>query len=108
MNIKFQPNATQVETIRTLLKGAERVSDIAKKSGLVSEDSDHTAFMTGELERLRALGFVKRVSNNRKSKNNKFYYWQITDFDFVMTHFAKDLGDVRKRDKFLNWIKARI
>ena len=106
MNIKFQPNATQVESIRTLLKGAERVSNIAKKSGLVSEDSDHTAFMTGELERLRALGFVQRVTNNKKSKN--FFYWQITDFDFVMTHFAKDLGDVRKRDKFLNWIKARI
>ena len=106
MNIKFQPNATQVESIRTLLKGAERVSNIAKKSGLVSEDSDHTAFMTGELERLRSLGFVQRVSKSRKSKN--FFYWQITDFDFVMTHFAKDLGDVRKRDKFLNWIKARI
>ena len=67
MNIKFQPNATQVETIRTLLKGAERVSNIAKKSGLVSQDSDHTTFMTHELERLRALGFVERVSNNKKS-----------------------------------------
>ena len=106
MNIKFTPNATQVETIRTLLKGAERVSDIAKKSGLVSQDSDHTTFMTWELRRLRRLGFVDRVSNNKKSKN--YYYWQITDFDFVMTHFAKDLGDVRRRDKFLNWIKARI
>ena len=106
MNIKFTPNATQVETIRTLLKGAERVSDIVKKSGLVSQDSDHTPFMTWELRRLRRLGFVDRVSNNKKSKN--YYYWQITDFDFVMTHFAKDLGDVRRRDKFLNWIKARI
>ena len=106
MNIKFQPNATQVETIRTLLNGAERVSDLAKKSGLVSQDSDHTAFLTGELKRLKTLGFVERVGKSRKSKN--FYYWQITDFDFVMTHFAKDLGDVRKRDKFLNWIKARI
>ena len=106
MNIKFKPNATQVETIRTLLKGAERVSDIAKKSGLVSQDSDHTTFMTWELERLRALGFVKRVSNNKKSKN--YYFWKLTDPDFVMTHFEKELGDVRKRDKFLNWIKARI
>tara|TARA_Y100000766_G_scaffold147732_1_gene126782 strand:- start:350 stop:670 length:321 start_codon:yes stop_codon:yes gene_type:complete len=106
MNIQFTPNATQVETIRTLLNGAERVSDIAKKSGLVSKDSDHTTFMTHELERLRALGFVERVGKTRKSKN--FFFWQITDFDFVMTHFAKDLGDVRKRDQFLNWIKARI
>tara|TARA_R100000734_G_C3260496_1_gene59337 strand:- start:94 stop:411 length:318 start_codon:yes stop_codon:yes gene_type:complete len=105
MNIKFQPNATQVETIRTLLNGAERVSDLAKKSGLVSKDSDHTTFMTHELERLRALGFVERVSKSKKSKN--FYYWQITDLDFVMTHFAKDL-ELRKRDQFLNWIKARI
>ena len=106
INIKFQPNATQVEAIRTLLKGAERVSDLAKKSGLVSQDSDHTTFLTGELRRLRRKGFVDRVSNNKKSKN--YYYWQITDFDYVMKHFAKDLGDVRKRDKFLNWIKARI
>ena len=105
MNIKFTPNATQVETIRTLLKGAERVSDLAKKSGLVSKDSDHTAFLTEELRRLRTLGFVERVSKSRKSKN--FFFWQITDLDFVMTHFAKDL-ELRKRDKFLNWIKARI
>ena len=105
MKINFQPNATQVETIRTLLKGAERVSNIAKKSGLVSQDSDHTTFMTHELERLRALGFVERVSNNKKSKN--FFFWQLTDLNFVMTHFAKDL-ELRKRDQFLNWIKARI
>ena len=105
MNIKFNPNATQVETIRTLLKGAERVSNIAKKSGLVSQDSDHTTFMTHELERLRALGFVKRVSNSKKSKN--FFFWEITDLDLVMTHFAKDL-ELRKRDKFLNWIKEVI
>jgi len=105
MNIQFTPNSTQVETIRTLLNGAERVSNIAKKSGLVSQDSDHTTFMTHELKRLRALGFVERVSNNKKSKN--FFFWQLTDLDFVMKHFSKDL-ELRKRDKFFNWIKTVI
>ena len=105
MNIQFTPNATQVETIRTLLNGAERVSDIAKKSGLVSKDSDHTTFMTHELERLRALGFVERVGKSRKSKN--FFYWQIADLEFTMKHFSKDL-ELRKRDKFFNWIKTVI
>ena len=46
MKINFQPNATQVETIRTLLKGAERVSNIAKKSGLV-RDADHGTTVNG-------------------------------------------------------------
>ena len=88
----------QIAAVETLLKNPKiGVSELAKKSGLVSFENDHTAFLSEELRRLRLLGILKAKYNK---KTNRFHEWEVVNPDEV----RKIMG-LRKRDKyFKNWL----
>ena len=87
----------QIKAVETLLKNPKiGVSEIAKKSDLVSFENDHTGFLSEELRRLRTLGILKAKYNK---KSNRFEQWEV-----VNPATVRKTMRLRKRDKFTNFL----
>ena len=87
----------QIKAVETLLKTPKiGVSEIAKKSDLVSFENDHTGFLSEELRRLRTLGILKAKYNK---KSNRFEQWEVVN----PTTVRKTMR-LRKRDKLTNFL----
>ena len=91
---------TQSQAVETLLKFPKiGCSEIARRSNLVSNENNHTGFLTPELEILQHLGILKGT----KGKDKRYKYWVVVNPSQV----RKDLK-LRKRDKFINFMIKNI